>query len=972
MASVPTPTPLPLDAAVVGALFDLLWSAPVGLALLDTGARYVRVNATLAELNGLPPEQHTGRTPAEVLPPPLGQLALEALRGVLATGAPVRSFDQAADAPGAPVGVRHRRASYFPVRADGRVVGVAVLVVETTAQRRAEQAAEASRSQLEGVVEALTSGFAVLDAAWRFTHVNSAAARALGRARLELLGRGLWEVAPELAAAQGPWWRELHRALAERVPVRFEDFSQRLGRWLEVRASPVPGGLAVVLLDVHERKDAEAALQRQEARFRSLVAATSQAVWTADAQGRAHPEQDSWDRLAGYGPGNPRPEPWLEAVHPEDRLRVRHTWADALATGEPFSMEYRLRRGDRSFMDALARVTPVREPDGRVREWVGTLTDVTAQRAAVRRTAHLHTLTARLSQAVSPVEVARAAVEEVVAASGASHAAVYAVEDPRPGEAEPHLQVLHQVGAPPEEVGRSLRVPVSLPSLAPEVLRSRRPLFAATYAQLLEHFPRAVHFPYLGRLGSFAALPLLVRQRAVGVLLLGLAQPHALRPEDRAFLTACAQATAVGLERAQLFEAEARARREAELRARRAHFLADATRELAGSLDLDATLSTLVRLAVPAMADHCALDLVEADGTLRRVDFASADAGLGAALELLRRTTPHMEGDGAFARVLREGRAVLGPALGEEDLRALARSPEHLAALRQLQVRSRIHAPLLARGRTLGIVTLISRDADSYTQEDVALADEVGRVAALALDNARLFRDAQEAVRARDDFLAVASHELKTPLTGLRLQLQLVTDTLQRTVADAVRQRAEARAHAAHRQAARLGALVDRLLDVSRLVTGRLKLEPEPADLAQVVRGVAERMEGELAEAGSALTVEAAAPVPGAWDVLRVEQVVTNLLSNAGRYGRGRPVRVAVAQEGAWARVVVEDAGVGIPAADLARVFGKFERAVGVRHQGGMGLGLYVARELVEAMGGRIEVDSRPDEGSRFTVHLPV
>lgn len=849
LASTDPPSLPPLDAAAVDTLFALLEGAPVGLALLDTEARYLRINAALAELNGLPPEQHVGRTPAEVLPAPLGARVVETLRGVAATGVPVRNFDQAASAvaPGGAAPLRHRRAAYVPVQAEGRVVGVAALVVETTVQ--------------------------------------------------------------------------------------------------------------------HQETE----------RFRSLVLASSQAVWTADAEGRGHPEQDSWDRLTGYGPDNPRPEPWIEAVHPEDKARVREAWAEALASGEPMTMEYRVRRADGSYLDALARAVPVRGADGRVREWVGTLTDVTAQRAAARRSAHLHLLTARLSKAVSPAEVARAAVEEVLAASGAAHAAVFGLDAPRGQETGPQLVALHQVGAPPEEVGRVLRVPLSLPSLAPEVVRQRQALFFASYPELLARFPRAVHFPYLQRLGAFAALPLEVRARAVGVLLVGLPQPGALRPEDQAFLTACAQATAAGLERAQLFEAEARGRRVAELRATRARFLADTMRELTASLDLEATLSTVVRLAVPDMADHCALELLEEGGGLRRVDFATVDTSLEEdVVALLRRTAPRMQPGGGLADVLRAGRALLGPALTDADLRAMAHSEAHLAALRRLGVRSRIHAPLVARGRTLGMVTLVSRQEGFYTQEDVALADEVGRVAALALDNARLFRDARDAVRARDDFLAVASHELKTPLTSLRLQLQLLTDTLRRAVPAPVRAGVEARTEGAHRQAARLAVLVDRLLDVSRLVTGRLRLEPEEADLAALVRGCAERLAGELAEAGSSLELHAPEAVRGHWDVLRVEQVVTNLLSNAGRYGRGRPVRVAVTAEGGWARVVVEDAGVGIAAGDLERVFGKFERAVGVRHQGGMGLGLHVARELVVAMGGRIEVDSRLDEGSRFSVLLPV
>jgi signal transduction histidine kinase len=172
-------------------------------------------------------------------------------------------------------------------------------------------------------------------------------------------------------------------------------------------------------------------------------------------------------------------------------------------------------------------------------------------------------------------------------------------------------------------------------------------------------------------------------------------------------------------------------------------------------------------------------------------------------------------------------------------------------------------------------------------------------------------------------------------------------------------------------QVLRLVALVDDLLDVTRLTSKRLKLRPEPMDLARAVRDVVERHAGEVREAGCALELEARAPVLGAWDRLRIEQVVTNLLTNAVKYAPGARVRVSVASDDAHARVLVADEGPGIAPADQERIFHPFERAVRYLDVSGFGLGLFIVRQIVEAHGGSVTLDSAPGRGTIFRVELP-
>jgi PAS domain S-box-containing protein len=228
----------------------------------------------------------------------------------------------------------------------------------------------------------------------------------------------------------------------------------------------------------------------------------------------------------------------------------------------------------------------------------------------------------------------------------------------------------------------------------------------------------------------------------------------------------------------------------------------------------------------------------------------------------------------------------------------------------------------------------------------------------------------REALRLRDDFLSIASHELKTPLTPLRLQL----DNLKRLLAKTQiwDEHIANRLDQAERQTQRLTKLVDSLLDVSRISSRRLSLELEEVELADIVTEVVHRFEDEARHVRSPITLDVEHRARGQWDRLRVEQVVANLLSNAIKYGAGKPIVVRLTVHDDMARIDVQDEGIGIAPDDAERIFARFERAVSMRHYGGLGLGLYIAREIVEAHGGTITVRSELGKGSTFTVVLPL
>jgi PAS domain S-box-containing protein len=225
---------------------------------------------------------------------------------------------------------------------------------------------------------------------------------------------------------------------------------------------------------------------------------------------------------------------------------------------------------------------------------------------------------------------------------------------------------------------------------------------------------------------------------------------------------------------------------------------------------------------------------------------------------------------------------------------------------------------------------------------------------------------AEEAVRLRDEFLSIAAHELRTPLSAVQLQLQGLLEG-----ADALEPRIRAKLERALRSGDRLVTLVDTLLDVSRITTGSLTLVPGTFDLTTAVQEVVERFREHAARAHSAVTVRSPGPLQGSWDRLRIEQVVTNILVNALKYAAGTPVDIVLGGNEQEVMIRIADGGPGIPESEWERIFRRFERAAPMRNFGGLGLGLYVARQIVEAHGGTIDLAPGRARGAEFVIKLP-
>ncbi|MBC7542661.1 MAG: hybrid sensor histidine kinase/response regulator [Candidatus Sericytochromatia bacterium] len=420
---------------------------------------------------------------------------------------------------------------------------------------------------------------------------------------------------------------------------------------------------------------------------------------------------------------------------------------------------------------------------------------------------------------------------------------------------------------------------------------------------------------------------------------------------------------------------EQQARMVAEAARRRSEFLADSGTMMARTLNYTETLTDLTRLVVPAMADWCHIAVRDADGA---PDFA--------VVYIDPEQEPRLQGmvaeflalaimpDHPVAQVMRTAQGDLFATVEASHSLLQVPTNDEETLLGRLALRSVIVVPLLVRSEVIGTMTFGSvKSAAPFLQPDLAFFEELGRRVALAVDNALLYNEAKAAIRVRDEFLSIASHELRTPLTVLQLQMAAIRRRLEKLDdgLDVVLVLTD-KVTIVDRQILRLAKLIENLLDVSRIAEGRMTVDWESVDLVEVVRDVVERFGEEQAQLHNPIVIEASDPAVGWWDRTLVDQVVTNLVSNAIKYGADQAITVAITSHESMAVLTVRDRGIGIAPEDRERIFQRYERAVPVRSYGGLGLGLYITAKIVAALGGTLDVISDTEPGSIFRVFLPV
>jgi len=423
-------------------------------------------------------------------------------------------------------------------------------------------------------------------------------------------------------------------------------------------------------------------------------------------------------------------------------------------------------------------------------------------------------------------------------------------------------------------------------------------------------------------------------------------------------------------EQAHALAREQAARAEAENSERRAALLAEASRVLSASFDYETTLAALVRLAVPAIADYCALDIVEADDKFERIGEAHSDPSKTSLVREVS-TFPRsaLTASHPLIRVVTTGEPVLEAEISPAFIRKSFASEAQRKVVEALAPRSLICVPLSSSGKPLGALTLVTSDTSGrrFNIADLSLAADLARRAAIVVEHARLFHEAQEATKARDDVLAVVAHDLRNPLNTVSMAVSLMLEST-----PPEREQERRQAEIVRRAADRMNRMIQDLLDVKRMESGRLTIDLKPEAPESLISDTVDMLRP-LA-AGSTIRLETSIdedlPTVMA-DSARIQQVLSNLVGNAVKFTpRAGRITVCAERMADEVRFGVIDTGPGIPAEQLPHIFGRFWQARSSDRRG-IGLGLAIAKGIVEAHNGRIWVESHVGLGSTFYFTLP-
>ena len=856
---------------------------------------------------------------------------------------------------------------------------VALFVGWLSAERgRAAAMAAASRRRVVDTLEMISDGFVAVDRQCRFTDLNRHAEELIGHERGELLGRNVWDVFPE---AQGTnLFEQATAAMQAHHASRFEAFYAPRDQWFSFQLYPTGRGASVYFEDVTDRKRTEQRLATQYAvtailaespslaeAGRRILAAVCTALgwevgvlWTVDRRSGLLHCVEFWHVPSRDVPGFA--ELTRRYAFPRGIGLPGRVWASA----EPY------------WIPDVAHDTNFPHASIAVRE------DLHGAFAfpILVATEPLGVLEFFSHEIRQPDEALLSMANAVGSQIGQVMERRRAEEELRSGEERLRLAF---------EAGEMGAFDWNIPSgriVWSETTEQLHGLAPGTFAGTLDAFLAAVH----------PADHEHIRQTIARSLEQGRAEDVEYRtrwPDGtvrwifaRSNILSDghgtpARITGVVMDitnrkqledtRTHLLAAERTARAAAEGVERRAVFLAEASAALSASLDFDGTLATVARLAVPWIADWCIIDVVQGDGSLRRLPLTPGDPGRAAlARELERRPATDPDASHGPAHVVASGRSELTEEIADPASVEPSRETAYLAWLRSLGFVSAMCVPLRARGQTLGAITFLSATPERrYAAVDLLLVEELARHAGLAADNARLYREADEANRVKDEFLATLSHELRTPLSAILGWTRLLRS---RKLDE------PATVHALEtieRNTKLQAQLVEDLLDVSRIITGKLRLETRPVDVLTVIESAVDTVRPS-ADA-KAIRLETALDSPGgliSGDPDRLQQVVWNLLSNAIKFTpRAGRVEIRLGQEGTQATVRVSDTGKGIPPEFLPHIFDRFRQAdsTTTRAHGGLGLGLALVRHLVELHGGTVEAAS-PGEGGGavFTVMLPL
>jgi PAS domain S-box-containing protein len=885
----------------------------------------VFVNDAAAAASALPASEQVGRRLGELLPVDRRTDLLEKYAGVVQTGQPLVLEDLEFVDPraGAP-----RETRIIDMRVAPFGDGFSATWRDVTERRRRERDLRTFRERYRLLARATNDIIWDWDLQTGDVQWNDALATILG-------------YDPSTVSPPVEWWEErIHPDDREQVLGSLEAaiagdgdrwsaeyrFRKADGSWADVLdrgyiardAESRPTRMVGSILDVTERRVAEREL-------RTILDALPVAVWRADATGRILEGNAAayaiWGKrvrlpsaIEGYGAGVTA---WLADGTPvtPERWPLARTVLTGAASGP---QELRLRNTDGEEKHILAYAVPIAAPAGTLHGAISVHVDVTEKKQVAgvlaEQLAHIESLyqNAPIGMCVLDRELRFVRINQRLAEMNGIPATAH--------------------------LGRTLRD--VLPAIADVAEAGLREVLRTGVPQLgIELTSETPAQPGVPRTWTGHWIPLSDAQGEVGGISLVIDEVTEQKAAEAVLRTS----------------------------ERRQRLLARAGEVLSASLAVEDRLNEFGALMTTELCDLCVIDLLDDQGQLTRALVVHRDPDLKAAARRLRSWAPNDETSARIRKMIREREPILLPELTDEVLTGLVHDPDHLEFVRALGVTSVIMVPFTARDRGFGAVFLASTNpARHFGQEDLELATELAERAALTVDNARLYEEARSAAREREDVLAAVSHDLRNPLNTIGLAASLL---LEPAVPEDRKGRQVKVIQTSIRQAV---GLIEDLLEASRLQRGQLAMEAGRVDCVILVEDAVALAGGAADQAG--VTLETVCP-PGSFTVrgdrTRLLRVLDNLLSNAVRHSPGGgTVRVSVAERAGSVRVEVEDEGPGIPAESQPHLFDRFWRGVSA-YQAGAGLGLTIARGIVEAHGGRIGVESTPGQGARFWFELP-
>ena len=903
-----------------------------------------------------------------------------------------------------------------PLRADQQTSGLVGICLGSDVPHKHRHLFPATPDQLSVVLDGVSDGITVLSPAGDHLYANAAARRLLGITSIaELNAEPQSAIRRRFASRdetgqlidfdQLPTVRAMRGEFPDDQLIKFQALDGSGPRWVTSHSTPIideHGELRFVVTRLHDQsseRQRQAALQDVAARYQILFESNPIPMWVFDIETlRFLAVNDATVHQYGWSRDEFLSLTLLDVRPPEDHPAILKKLADVTQSPEGLDVAgvWRHRRRDGTEFDAEVSTHAIIF-DGREAR-VSLALNVTERTLNQRGLDRLSDLTAALSAALSPREVAKV-IGRYATSAGADVATVASYSP-----VDQTVTVLHRTGFPAHIPEQSEPLPISRPSILAHVIRTGEPIIATDWHEFDRQYPELVasrNFAGEAGAGAGIVLPLLVDDKPIGALKMAFRTPRifpaTLLDELQTIAYLCAQA----LERAQLYAAEQAARARAEIgervarrEASRIAIMAELSRTVAeAGLDFQSVLDTIALSTAEHTGDACVIMLLNEDDEPPRIDALHHDnprvrAALAGVFD--RGRLAHLRR--VAGQVVATGEAAISPALADAISGAIALSSAtptgddaepatgddigaRAGSNDQIKMYSSMVLPLRARGRITGVMAMFRPIPDHpYAEDDLAFFQELSDRVALILDNARLFEEARDAVRARDEFLSAAAHELRTPVTTVKGYAQMLLRA--QVKAGLASERATQFLTAIDESTDRLRILTDDLLDVSRLRLGQMPLHPRPLDLVHLVRRLVERYETQFEGRHTlVLKSETEKAVVNA-DPDRIEQVLTNLFENAAKYSPdGGVITIGIAPVHEGFEISVSDPGIGLPAAFHDSIFEPFRRAENAIRDNvpGLGLGLYICATIAKRHGGHITASSPGEgQGTTFRLWLPV